>query len=74
MSRRTKIMGHMTTYYMEVTDQIKRTQSEKEYCWTLQRGEGTNTHMILVLNQIGAMMVIGVILIGGVIRIIFHRS
>lgn len=62
MSRKIKLMGHTVVDFMVVIDQIEMTQLEMEDFWTLRRGGGIDTGMILVLIQIGTMIFIGIIL------------
>jgi len=67
MSRKIRLMGHMLVDHMAVTNQIDMTQSEMADCWTLQRGEGIDTCMILILIQIGTMIITIIILTRGMI-------
>ena len=67
-------MGHMVAGLVVDTGRIDLTPFEMEYFWTLQRGEGIDIGMILVLIQIHTMIVMSIILIGGVIGGIFQMN
>jgi len=67
MRRKIKLMGHTIVDCMVVIDQIEMIQLEMADCWTLQRGEGIDIGIILVLIQIDTMIIISIILIGGMI-------
>ena len=51
------VVGHMVVIHL-----LRMIQLEMADFWTLRRGEGIDTCMILVLIQIGTMIVIGIIL------------
>lgn len=57
-------MGYMVAGLIVDIGQIDLIPYYMVYFWTLQRVEGIDTGMILVLIQIGTMIVIGITLTG----------